>query len=128
MGCDTPESRAATSDFCAAFKTSQEYYDKIWMLTPDDLKTDQYANRGDNLIVQQKEMWFANPDVTATYKYQGDKFVAYRRDFKPDPSGKKSMTSELVIFHQKITPNAIGIGSLVDNNDELFNQMLSTIE
>lgn len=111
-------------DFCNAFKSPQDYYEKIWMLTPDDLKSPQYATRGDHLIILQKRMWFAEPKVKAVYKYQGNHFVAYRRDFDAD----KRLKSELVIFHQKNSPNAVVIASLVDRNDELFQEILETIE
>ena len=126
MGCDKPIDDNER-DFCSAFKSPQEYYDKTWTLTPDDLEKPPFTTRGDYMIVRQKEMWFTNPKVTAIYKYRGNNFVAYRRDFKSG-EGNKSIKSELVIFHQKIAPNAIGVGSLVDHNDELFNQMLSTLE
>ena len=126
MGCDKPTDDNER-DFCGAFESPQEYYDKIWTLTADDLEKPQYAGRGNYMVVQQKEMWFANPDVTAVYKYRGNNFVAYRRDFKYS-GGSKAMKSELIIFHQKTAPDAIGIGTLVDNNDELFEQLLSTIE
>jgi hypothetical protein len=126
MGCDKPGDDNER-DFCDAFESPQEYYDKIWTLTADDLEKPQYATRGNYMVVQQKEMWFANPDVTAVYKYRGNNFVAYRRDFKSG-GGNKAMKSELIIFHQKTAPDAIGIGTLIDNNDELFDQLLSTIE
>lgn len=39
----------------------------------------------------------------------------------------KTIRAELVIFHQKIRPMSFTINSFVDNNYELFNQILSTI-
>lgn len=126
MGCDKPIDENER-DFCGAFKSTQEYYDKVWTLTPDDLKKPQYATRGNYMVVQQKGMWFTNPKAIAIYKYHGDNFIAYRRDFRPD-EGKKTITSELVVFHQKIKPVSFIIASFVDNNDELFNQILSTIQ
>ena len=74
-----------------------------------------------------KKSWFGTQKAVAIYKYQGNDFVAYRRDFKPDEENR-SMTSNLVVFHQKIKPISFIITSFVDNNDELFEQILSTIQ
>jgi len=129
MGCALPESREANKDFCSAFNSTKEYYEKLYMLTPDDLRKKEYAAKGNSWIVHQKGSWFAAPrQVTAIYKYEGNDFVAYRRDFKTDKSGDKTVTSEVVIFHKINAPNAIVIGSLVEKNDELFRQLLTTLK
>jgi len=127
MGCATPKDNSNEKDFCSAFKSTQEYYDKVWTLTPDDLKDPQYATRGNYILVYEKKSWFGTQKAVAIYKYQGNDFVAYRRDFKPDEENR-SMTSNLVVFHQKIKPISFIITSFVDNNDELFEQILSTIQ
>jgi hypothetical protein len=115
-------------DFCSAFKSVQEYYDKVWNMTPEDLKDPQYATRGNYMLVMEKKSWFTKPvKVTAIYKYCGKDFTAYRRDFQPAEENK-TIRAELVIFHQKIRPMSFIITSFVDNNDELFNQILTTIQ
>ena len=126
LGCDNPIDDNER-DVCSAFKSPQEYYDKVWTLTPDDLKDPQYATRGNYILVYEKKSWFGTQKAVAIYKYQGNDFAAYRRDFKPDEENR-SMTSNLVVFHQKIKPISFIITSFVDNNDELFEQILSTIQ
>jgi len=129
MGCATPKDNSNEKDFCSAFKSTQEYYDKVWTLTPDDLKAPQYATRGNYMLVMEKKSWFTRPErVTAIYKYNGNGFTAYRRDFQSeDPMGKINR-SELIIFPDKIAPNSISISPISANNDELFEQILSTIQ
>lgn len=130
MGCGVPETREANRDFCSAFNSTKEFYDKLYLLTPDDLRKNEYASKGNSWIVHQKGSWFSSPrQVTTIYKYKGNGFVAFRRDFdNKKESGGKALTSELVIFHQNNAPNAIVIGSRIDKNDELFHQILSTLE
>jgi hypothetical protein len=127
MGCDKKKINQDEKDFCDAANSLQEYYDKVWILTPDDLKKPQYATRGHYMLLLQKKMLFTNPKVKAIYKYHGKDFVAYRKDFEPVET-KNSITSEVVIFHKKIEPVSLIITSYIDNSDELFNQILSTIE
>ena len=125
--CDKPVDEHER-DFCSAFKSIQEYYDKVWKMTPEDLKDPQYATRGNYMLVLEKKSWFTKPaKVTAIYKYCGTDFTAYRRDFHPGKDNK-TIRAELVIFHQKIRPISFIITSFVDNSDELFEQILTTIQ
>ena len=128
-GCIAQEVRNAERDFCSAFSSSQEYYDKVWLLTPDDLRKVEYASVGNSWLIHNKGILFT--DVKLLYKYQGMNFVAYRRDYKDGTPGEKSnLKTELTVFHQKIAPNyiSIGIGDTDDNYEELLNEILTTLE
>ncbi len=111
MGC-SGNTRLNQKDFCEAFKSSKEYYLKLYTLTPDVLNKDQPISIGDKWIIHNKGTWFKNVNQIMIYHFSEG--IAFRRDF--DSKSSQKMKTELIIFHENINPNFIGIGlTTIDN-------------
>lgn len=120
MGC-AGKSKEIAKDLCSAFDSSKDYFTKLYTLTPDDLSKEQYAPLGNDWIVHHKGSWFK--DVSDIYIYKSSKFIAFRRDFRLE----SKLKSEILIFHDKISPNYISMAfDLIDEN--LIENILKTIE
>jgi hypothetical protein len=129
MGCISPETKNNQKDYCSAFSSTQEYFDKLFLLTRNDLKRDEYAAKGNSWIVHQKGFWFK--DIKSIYKYKSKDFTAYRMDYKPDTAdSKSSLKTNVFVFHRNLSPHAIGIGisSSVERYEELLAEILTSIE
>lgn len=122
MGC-SEETKEKEKDFCSAFKSSKEYYMKLFTLTPETLSEKKYAAMGNKWIVHNKGSWFK--DVKNIMIYKNDEITAFRRDFKA--SADRKTKTELIIFHKMLSPDYLGI-ALTVSNDKIIERILSTIE
>lgn len=122
MGCGGA-AKAYQKDFCSAFNSTEEYFSKLFKLTPDDLATDEYAGIGNKWIVHNKGSWFRN--VNQLFVYHLEDNVAFRRDFKP--GGGQKMKTELIIFPKAIAPNYVGIG-LATQDSKIVEKIISSFQ
>ncbi|MBN1981567.1 MAG: hypothetical protein JW795_08555 [Chitinivibrionales bacterium] len=113
MGCLDSAGREAEKDFCSAFHSSEDYFFKLFVLTPDDLGKDEYFGRGYEWIVHHKGSYFERVRKTAIYRR--DEIVIFRRDFKK--TNTSLLTTELIIFPKKIAPDFLTVG-LISTPDE----------
>ena len=122
MGC-RGDTKLYQKDFCGAFNSSEEYFLKLFTLTPNDLVPDKYTGIGNKWIVHNKGSWFKNVNQLIVYHFKEG--VAFRRDFNSDSDQK--MKSELIIFHKNVAPNYIGIG-LTTSNSELVENIIASLQ
>jgi len=121
MGCVLPEARMLDLDFCSSFDSSKIFFEKLFSLTPDDLKKEEYAARGNNWIVHRKGMMFKN--VEKIYIYRTDGVVAFRKDIK---SAKRwSLKTEIWVFPDKIAPDYLSIGFTSTDETMIQNFIMS---
>ena len=122
MGC-SGTAKAYQKDFCSAFNSTEEFFSKLFKLTPNDLTMDEYAGIGNKWIVHNKGSWFKN--VNELFIYQLEDIVAFRRDFKS--SGNQKMKTELIIFPKAIEPNYVGIG-LTTQDSKIVETIISSFQ
>lgn len=92
LGCADEEIRNRNNDFCSSFTSSRQYYEKLFSLTPDTLRTGSGIQTGDKWIVHRKGFTFEN--AAKLIKYVKNGIVAYETYYKPG----KSMTKDMIIF------------------------------
>jgi len=122
MGC-LGKTKEYEKDFCSSFNSSEEYYTKLFTLTPDDLSKDKYAAVGNKWIIHNKGSWFR--DVEKILIYKTSNLTAFRRDFKA--SSDKKVKTELIVFHNKLAPNYLGIAFTILDEDVIAS-FLNTLE
>lgn len=116
MGCIYPEARKTNVDYCSAFGSTKEFFEKLYLLTPKDLSKPEYLPIGNSWIVHKKGYLFDN--VEKIYIYESKKFKAFRRDFKPT---NRSLKVELDIFPDKIAPDYITIATNIKDDKFILN-------
>jgi len=122
MGC-IGKAKLYQKDFCGAFNSTEEYFLKLFTLTPNDLVLEKYAGVGNKWIVHNKGSWFKNVNLLIIYHFKDG--VAFRRDFNSETDQK--MKTELIIFHKNIAPNYIGIG-LTTSDNELVENVIASLQ
>jgi hypothetical protein len=98
MGCMDEEERNMNKDFCSAFASTREFYDKLYIFTPDDLKRSDNRQTGNKWIIHRKGFVFEN--VNSANRYSGNDFFAYENNYKI--GGK--MTKDMTLFLDKTYP------------------------
>ena len=66
MGCE--EGRDIYKDFCSAFTSTQDFYQKLFTLVPEDLAKDEYAPIGYSWIVHRKGVMFSRVSKILIYE------------------------------------------------------------
>lgn len=122
MGCSDTSLANLEKDYCSSFSSSQDFFLKLFTLTPNHLITEKYQARGYSWIVHQKGRWFKG--IKKIRLYQGTKFYAFRRDFSDTSYNLKG--TELNIFHLKIAPDWITLG-VVTTDETFILQFLSSL-
>jgi len=122
MGC-SENTKLYEKDFCGAFKSSKEFYFKLFTLTPDDLDQDQRVGIGDKWIIHKKGSWFKNTNKLIIYHLKEG--IVFRRGF--DSKSSQKMKTELIIFHEDIDSDYIGIG-LTTSDEKMIENMISTLQ
>lgn len=121
MGCSDETERNNNKDFCSAFSSTEDFYNKLFSLTPEDLSSDQYLSTGYKWIVHRKGQMFNR--VSGIEIYKGNNYSVYRTDIKDD---KMSIKSELFIFPESIKPNYLVL-SMNFRDDEIIKTIVSSI-
>lgn len=111
MGC-SDESEKNNKDFCSAFTSTEDFYNKLFTLTPDDLAKDTYASTGFAWIVHRKGIMFQRVSDVKIYKGKG--LTIYRTDLK-DPD--MSIKTELIVFPESIKPDFLILSMNFKDND-----------
>ena len=84
MGCKDATVRKNSKDYCSAFASTKEYFEKLFLLTPEDLSKEKYHATGNRWIVHQKGYMFQDIEKITIYKKDGaDGFTIFREDYKP---------------------------------------------
>lgn len=122
MGCTNESEREKNRDFCSAFNSTEDFYNKLFTLTPKDLSSDKYSSTGFKWIVHRKGQMFNR--VSGLRVYKANNYSVYRTDIKDE---KMSIKSELYIFPKSIKPNYIII-SMNFKDDEIIKTIVSSIK
>ena len=120
FGC-SEYAKIKDKDYCSAYKTPQEFFNKVFTLTPDTVE-----NTGDKWLVHGKGILFDN--VKKIEIYTGDKFVAYVKYIK-DPLAKETKFShELTLFHANGPLDSYLTISFLDDDNAILHHFLSSLE
>ena len=122
MGCSDETERNNNKDFCSAFSSTEDFYNKLFSLTPEDLSNDQFLSTGYKWIVHRKGQMFNR--VSEIMVYKGNDYSVYRTDIKDD---EMSIKSELFIFPESIKPNYL-ILSMNFKDDNVIKTIVSSIK
>jgi len=120
LGCMDEEEKNMNKDFCSAFASTREFYDKLYTFTPDDLKRSDNQQAGNKWIVHKKGFIFEN--VSKTYKYVGKDFVAYESDYKTGGN----MTKYMILFLDKTYPSYFTFATNI-SGDQFFKELLESL-
>lgn len=121
LGCVDEQVKYMNKDFCSAFDSTKDYYDKLYSLTPEDLKRCNNSMTGNKWIVHRKGFTFENVDTLN--KYIGKDFIAFESCYK---SGSK-MTKDLILFLDKTQPYYFTFATNV-SDDLLFRRLLESLQ
>jgi len=121
LGCIDEEERKMNKDFCSAFTSTREFYDKLYTFTPDDLKKSDNQQTGNKWIVHRKG--FVLENVSKTYKYIGKDFVAYESDYKTGGN----MTKYMILFLDKTYPYYFTYATNI-SGDHFFEGLLESLD
>lgn len=120
LGCLDEKVKNMNKDFCSAFVTTREYYDKLYTLTPEDLKKINDSLTGNKWIVHRKGFSFEN--VAKLHKYIGKDFVAFESSYK---TGGK-LTKDMILFLDKTQSDYFTFATNI-RDDSLFRILLETL-
>jgi len=120
FGC-SEYAKIKDKDYCSAYKTPQDFFNKVFTLTPDTVE-----NTGDKWIVHGKGMLFDNTQKIAIYS--GDKFVAYVKYIKDSLVKETKFSHELTLFHANGPLDSYVTISFLDNDDSILQIFFSTLE
>ncbi len=121
MGCIDESERDKNRDFCSAFTSTEDFFDKLFTLTPEDLLNDKYSSTGFKWIVHRKGHMFNR--VSGLMIYKANNYSVYRTDIKDE---KMSIKSELYIFHESIKPDYLII-NMNFKDDKIIKAIVSSI-
>jgi hypothetical protein len=123
IGCSDSESRSINRDFCSAFSSNKEYFQKLYTLTPDDLNKRKYFPLGNSWIVHQKGIIFQ--DIKSISIHIHNEFIAFRRDYNLEKN--LSVSNGVVVFHNNLNPNYSISFAFSTSNELLVKQLLTTM-
>jgi len=115
------KARINQKDYCSAYKTPQELFDKTFTLTPDTAD-----NTGDKWIVHGKGIVFNN--VKKIEIYSDDKFMAYVKYIKDALVEETKFSSSITLFHINGPLNSHITITFPGKDDMILNHFISTIE
>jgi hypothetical protein len=120
-GCTDEEERNLNKDFCSAFTSTREFYDKLYTFTPADLKRSDNQQTGNKWIVHRKGFMLEN--VSKTNKYIGKDFVAYESNYKTGGN----MTKYMILFLDKTYPYYFTFATNI-SGDHFFKEILGSLK
>ena len=121
LGCDNNEFREANKDFCSAFGSTEDFFWKLYTLTPEVISKEKYPATGQKWIIHRKGFFFENIERIKIYKGQG--VTVYRSDFKPD----SRLKTELMIFLKNLQPDHLIISTTI-NDEEAIDALIASNE
>lgn len=110
LGCGYSEFKEGNKDFCSAFESTEDFYRKLYTLTPDLISKEQ---SGQKWIVHKKGDLFENIEKIRIYKGQGG--TVYRSDFKPG----SRLKTELFIFHKDLQPDYLIVSTNIEDEEAI---------
>lgn len=110
VGCGYSEFKEGNKDFCSAFESTEDFYWKLYTLTPELVSKE---NSGQKWIVHKKGQLFEDIERIRIYKGQG--VTVYRSDFKPD----SRLKTELFIFHKSLQPDHLIISTTIEDEETI---------
>jgi len=120
FGC-SEYAKIKDKDYCSAYKTPQEFYNKLFTLTPDTVE-----NTGDKWIVHGKGMLFDNTKKIEIYT--GDKFIAYVKYIKDALVKETKFSHEVTLFHANGPLDSYVTISFLDYNNTTLYTLFSSLE
>ncbi len=121
LGCADKEVRNRNEDFCSAFSSTREFYNKLFTLTPEDLKINKDMKTGDKWIIHRKGFMFEN--VSKLHKYVGKDFVAFECIYK----NGGNMTKDMTLFMDKTYPYYFTFTTNL-SDDSFFRKLLENLQ
>ncbi|VVS92159.1 hypothetical protein [Desulfoluna spongiiphila] len=121
MGCRNEKARAGNLDFCSAFKSTREFYQKLFTLTPDNAGTP--VKRGDLWILHEKGVFFEHAEKIRIY--EGQEITGYSKAFT-NPEWK--IRQEVVIFHDQIPKKGYIVMATTIDDDSMVTALLSSLK
>ncbi len=121
LGCADDQVKNRNKDFCSAFTSTRDYYDKLYSLTPEELKENGILQTGNKWIVHRKGFTFENVDKVR--KYIGKDFVAFESSYK----NGGNMTKDMILFLDKAQPYFFTFATNV-RDDSLFKKLLQAFQ
>ncbi|CAG1771952.1 hypothetical protein [Geobacter sp.] len=118
LGCGYSEFKEGNKDFCSAFESTDDFYWKLYTLTPEQISKEK---SGQKWIVHKKGHFFEDIERIKIYKGQG--VTVYRSDFKPD----SRLKTELIIFHKNLQPDYLIISTTI-NDEEVIRALIASSE
>jgi len=106
FGCNEEASATMNKDFCSGFRSSKEFFEKLYTLTPEDLEEPGPSLIGDSWIVHRKGWLFEGTEKIVIY--ESPDFTAFRRDYKGGVSGK--LMTEIHLFRPQTEANWVTLG------------------
>ncbi len=106
LGCDDEGSAALNRDFCSGFRSSKEFFEKLYTLTPADLEELTPSLMGDSWIIHRKGWLFERTKNIMIY--ENPDFIAFRRDFNGGSRGK--IMTEIHLFRPQTETTWITLG------------------
>ena len=120
LGCQYQEFSAANKDFCTSFGSMEEYYWKLYTLTPEGSPWHSQTT-GDKLIIHQKGFAFELMQKIEIYKTA--ELVAFRSDYKPG----YRLKTQILIFSKRLLPNYVVVATTI-SDEEAIRGILSARE
>ena len=119
LGCNDPLVKTSNLDYCDAFDSALDFYQKLYTLVPDDL---QYLEKrtAHEWIIHNKGMIFH--DTRSIHIYTSENYTAFRRNNNND-----KFPTEIVLFHKKNSPYYLSFSFGV-KSEELILKILKTIK
>lgn len=121
LGCTDEEEVSKNKDFCSAFTSTREFYDKLYTFTPADLKRINNQHTGNKWIVHRKG--FVLENVRKTHKYIRKNFVAYESDYKTSVN----MSKHMILFLDKTYPYYFTFATNI-SGDQFFKELLESLD
>lgn len=113
LGCENSEFMEGNKDFCSAFESTEDFYWKLYTLTPEAIAKEKYPTSGQKWIIHRKGFFFEKIEKIRIYKGQG--VTVYRSDFKPD----SRLKTELLIFHNNLHPDHLIISTTIKDEEAI---------
>lgn len=122
LGCENSEFREGNKDFCSAFESTEDFYWKLYTLTPEVISKEKYPSTGQKWIIHRKGFFFEKIEKIKIYKGQG--VTVYRSDFKPD----SRLKTELFIFHKNLQPDHLIISTTIKDEESIRALIASNVK
>jgi hypothetical protein len=120
IGCADEDVRNRNKDLCSAFSSTKEYYNKLFTLTPDDLKSNSDFQAGDKWIVHRKGFTFEN--AIKLDKYVGNGIEAFVSNYNPG----RNMTKDVILFSDRTYPYYLTFSTNI-TDDMFFRKLLENL-